>query len=104
MYSRIMVIIIVSRIIFLPHTFTELEVTENYIIFFIEKSIVKCERVGSCVFLVCRFERKLFFSFRSVGALYGTKMACLKIQDGGSKMAAKKVMSYYCGEIGRNSS
>ena len=36
-----------------------------------------------------------------LGALQGTKRACLKIKDGGSNMAAKKVMPYYSSLIGR---
>ena len=39
-------------------------------------------------------------SFDRFGALQGTKLACLKIKDGGSNMAAKKVMSYSSSAIG----
>ena len=40
------------------------------------------------------------FSFVRFGALQGTKLACLEIKDGGSNMAAKKVISYYSSAIG----
>ena len=40
------------------------------------------------------------FSIDRFWALEGTKLACLEIKDGGSNMAAKKVISYYSSTIG----